>query len=131
LLGSVFFETGATFSLILKHVSASSGAGGIFSVGGSAHNLQGFPGHRHPLHFACAAIAGRLSNNARKSGVIRRKTLIECALITTSFFLLRMTLLVRQSGYYYVIPRQPYPLATKYAIIDLDRIPVKSEWRNP
>ncbi|SOD41385.1 hypothetical protein SAMN06298226_1680 [Nitrosovibrio sp. Nv4] len=42
-------------------------------MGGNEHNLQGFPGHKHPAHSACATVAEAPSMVARTIGVINRK----------------------------------------------------------
>lgn len=70
-------EIGGTLSLILRQVSGSSAAGGIFFMGGNGHNLQGSPGHKHPVHSACTGMAGIPSNKPRTSGAIIRNPPID------------------------------------------------------
>ena len=70
-------EIGGTLSLILKQVSGSSAAGGIFFMGGNGHNLQGSPGHKHPVHSAHTSVADIPSNNPRTSGTITRNPPID------------------------------------------------------
>lgn len=46
-------------------------------MGGNGHNLQGSPGHKHPVHSACTGMAGIPSNKPRTSGAIIRNPPID------------------------------------------------------
>jgi len=63
----VFADTAGTFSFIFTHVSGSPGTGGASFVGGNGHSLQGFPGHRQPLHSAFTTVADAVSKMAKTS----------------------------------------------------------------
>lgn len=51
-------------------------------MGGNGHNLQGSPGHKHPVHPACTGVAGIPSNKPRTSGTITRNLPIACIYMT-------------------------------------------------
>ena len=80
-----FAEVGGTFSLILRQVSGSSAAAGISVTAGSGHNLQGLPGHKHPLQSAWTDATGIPSNSPTTSEVITRNAEIDLVFMVIIF----------------------------------------------